>query len=61
MPSWISFVLVQFEDPVLKKINNKNLLLLVYISVLEGIFFDSLSDFSATIFLCISCFANNLF
>ena len=48
-PGAYLFVLVQFEDPVLKKII-KSLLLFVYISGLECIFFDSLSDFYANIF-----------
>ena len=40
-------MLFQFEDPVLIKFKTKNLLLLVFISVLELIFFNSLSEFSA--------------
>ena len=48
-PGAYLFLLVQFEDPVLKKII-KILLLFVYISGLECIFFDSLSDFYANIF-----------
>ena len=37
MPSWIYFLLVQFEDPVLIKFDNKILLLLAFISVLDTI------------------------
>ena len=56
---------VQFEDPVLIKFITKNLLLLVFISVLDLIFIKSLSDVPAfhfhfrLIFLCISCLQKN--
>ena len=46
-PARYIFVLFQFEDPVLIKFITKNLLLLVFISVLELIFFNSLFEFSA--------------
>ena len=48
-PGAYLFVLVQFEDPVLKKII-KILLLFVYVSGLECIFFDSLSDLQTYFF-----------
>ena len=46
-PAGYIFVLVQFEDPVLIKFVTNFLLLLVFISVLKLIFFNSLTDFSA--------------
>ena len=37
MPSWIYFLLVQFEDPVLIKFDYKILLLLAFVLVLDTI------------------------
>ena len=50
------FVLVQFQDPALIKFIKK-LLLLVFISVLELIFINSLSDVSANIFYAYHVFS----
>ena len=52
MPSWIYFCVCSIYKFYVNKINS---LLLVFISVLELIFINSLSDVSANIFLCISC------
>ena len=50
-PAGYIFVFIQFEDPVLIKFNyKKNIVTLSFISVLELIFFNSLSDFSANNF-----------
>ena len=60
-PAGYSFVLVQFEDPVLIKFITKickNLLLLVsFFSVLELIFINSLSGVSANTFFMHIMFA----
>ena len=54
-PAGCIFVLVQFEDPVLINFNyNKNFTLSFYFSFGTNIF-NSLSEFSVNIFLCISC------
>ena len=50
MPSWIYICACSSGRYCVDKIYNKILLLLVFISVLELIFLNSLSDFSANIF-----------
>ena len=55
MPSWIYFCACSIWKSFVNIIYNKNLLLLIFILLLKLMFFNSLSDVSANIFLRISC------